>query len=184
MIFHYKYQSFLIHVHEEIWFCQWISRKWIQFGVTIRMGHCRDRWETAVLQELPSEAEEKGSEQNWGWILGWNGLDMTSTAKWMQEKRQPCMGKAATEVPASSSVQLHIFVLCLMQFGGDIWTHRSVALPAFISGWECERIAFTEKCTGLLHEGEMLPLLVLMVLIYGVVVEKLFVCIYVWRINP
>lgn len=58
---------------------------------------------------------------------GWSRHDRPQP-KWMQEKRQSCMGKAATEVS-------HILCCVWWNLWGNIWTHEGVALPAFISGW-------------------------------------------------
>lgn len=61
MIFSYKHPSFLMHMHGEIWFCHaytWISRKQIQFGVTLRMG-------TLLCLSLQRQIKDSHHSNNW-----------------------------------------------------------------------------------------------------------------------
>lgn len=108
----------------------------------------------------------------WNWWKGVRaelemeiGLDWTrhdrSQPKWMWEKRQSCMG---------TYTSVTHFSLYLMQCVGSVWTSRNIALPVFLSGWECQTITFVEQCTGSFSAAWGRDA-ALIVLISGVVLE-------------
>lgn len=95
----------------------WISRKWIQFGVTIRMGHCRDMRDNCHSKKCllkPGKSCQCRTGDG-----DWIGLGLT----WLVIAQMNAGERTALYGQGSCRSATH-FVLCLMQFVGKYLNPR------------------------------------------------------------
>lgn len=156
----------------------WISRKWIQFGVTIRMGRCRDMRGNSCSKNCLLKLGKRGQCRTGDGDR--IGLHWT----WLVTAQVNAGEKTAWYGQGSYRSATH-FVLCLVQFVGECLNPRKCCSTCLYK-CECETIAFSEKCTGYFSAawGRDAAFDCLDGVDLWVVVEELFVCICVWRINP
>lgn len=109
----------------------WISRKWIQFGVTIRVGHCRDVRDNCCSKNCLLKLRKGGQCRPGGGV--WIGLHLT----WLVAAQMNAGEKTALYGQGSYKSATR-FVLCLMQFVGEYLNPRkcfSTCLYKWMGVW-------------------------------------------------